>query len=1109
MLFSKVSNFDKELELTIAVVAPISGESSSLGQSMVDGARLYVDEVNRSGGIDGKKVALEIYDDHNDPLRANDIAIDIVEANQAFAVLGHYSSPCSYAAGKIYQKYGIPVISPTATAPYLTANNDWYFRNLSSDSMQGRFLANYCDRVFGIDTVHVLFEDSNYGRDLAQTFGKEAVRLEIDVADFVSFDPDEKTAFSQELKSVVKKLKNTPIKDFIFLACGPEIGAKLVKRLKDEGIKNSIIASDKLSNPKFTELLALTPREKLSPGYYSNGIVVATPLIYDSANELAQTFRSDFESEYEREPNWISAYSYDAIRLLLVSADEKEISGEMSALRMERKQIREHLISMNSMEFAIPGVTGPNFFNITGDVIKPISMGTYRSQRIVSALNQLQVVPDINEFNNLEEVSNSGQIIQLENQYFYQTQVVYTGMELLNIHEIKMDEMVADMDFYLWFRYRGDFDAKSLEFINSKDVIEIGDPIESNHQGGLKYDLYKIRGKFKLNFTGREQFDEEVLGLSFRNKNQSRNKLIFVVDVIGMGILESNGLLNRLTNIENWLESSINFGIVKAEAFQNASKFPTLGNLEYLNSQKEGVHYSQFNYLLHLKKNQLTLRNGISEEIAYFLLDLSLIMIVVYAFNDRIPIVRLFPRFIWVLQAVCDLMLLLSLEVLLVLYLQGKQVSSYNLETIVTLFDVLWWLIPAINLITVLKIFVWKPIEKSSGNEIPRLLISTISIIILSSASFGIMAFVFDMKVTGLLATSGMIAAIIGLALQMNLSNIISGITISLEKPFKIGDWVKVGEQEGKVLETNWRTTRLETRDESVLCIPNSVVFNSHIHNFHYPDDLFLLEMSLQIDLAHRPERVEKILMDAVMDTEEMLKEPKPTVDIEVGSHSVTYSITFAVRDYERRDDYLTIAWKYVWNHLNRAGITLASNRSQIEMIQRESPVLKDGFHDPAELMLDIDIFRPFKKSEVLELLNGVSMGLYKSQEKIIRQGDDGESLFIILEGTVEIWIEIAEGKEIEVARMGPGKIFGEMSLLTGEARTATVISTTECRLIEITKEDFAPLVAKYPSFAEELSGVLVDRKLRNRVSSEELNSKESEHATQHLINQIRGFFAL
>ena len=125
-------------------------------------------------------------------------------------------------------------------------------------------------------------------------------------------------------------------------------------------------------------------------------------------------------------------------------------------------------------------------------------MGTYRSQRIVSALNQLQVVPDINEFNNLEEVSNSGQIIQLENQYFYQTQVVYTGMELLNIHEIKMDEMVADMDFYLWFRYRGDFDAKSLEFINSKDVIEIGDPIESNHQGGLKYDLYKIRGKFKL-----------------------------------------------------------------------------------------------------------------------------------------------------------------------------------------------------------------------------------------------------------------------------------------------------------------------------------------------------------------------------------------------------------------------------------------------------------------------------------------------------------------------------------------------------------------------------------------------------------------------------------
>ena len=213
---------------------------------------------------------------------------------------------------------------------------------------------------------------------------------------------------------------------------------------------------------------------------------------------------------------------------------------------------------------------------------------------------------------------------------------------------------------------------------------------------------------------------------------------------------------------------------------------------------------------------------------------------------------------------------------------------------------------------TVLKIFVWKPIERSTGNEIPGLLISTCVLPDLALASFGILAFVFDMKVTGLLATSGMVAAIIGLALQMNLSNIISGITISLEKPFKIGDWVQIGDQEGKVLETNWRTTRLETRDECVICIPNSVVSDSHIHNYHYPDDLFLLDLSVQIDVGHRPERVEKILLDAMMDIEGILKDPAPSVDVVMENWSVTYTLNFAVRDYEKRDEFITLAWKYV-----------------------------------------------------------------------------------------------------------------------------------------------------------------------------------------------------
>lgn len=1107
MIFSKVSSFEEEIELKVALIAPMTGENSAVGVSLKRGVEVYLDEINRAGGIHGKKVVLDVFDDYNDPLRAHDLAIDVVEQGKAIAVIGHASDACSLTAGRVYKKYGIPAITPSATGYNITNNNDWYFRTIFSDNMQGAFLANYCNRVFGIKDIDMLFEESGYGLFLAGSFKKESDKLGIDVINEWNLAMSDEAAFSKRLDEIVAQIKAEGQERFIFLSSSSEMGARVVRALKDAGLKNRIIASDKMAEPAFTKMLAEAPREKLSPGYYSNGIIVATPLIYDSANEFAQTFRSDYVTKFKSDPDWAAAYSYDAIRLILHGAKEKDISGEPVNIRNDRKLIRDYLVSLKDMEYSLPGVTGPNFFNGQGDSIKPISMGTYRSQRIVSSLSQLQIVPDVNEFRNLEQVLETGEIINLENQYFYQTQVVYTGMELLDIHEVKMDEMYSEMEFYLWFRFRGEFDAKNLEFLNAKEAVVISDPVEEKLEGELKYQLYKIIGKFKLNFTDQGNFDEELLGLSFRHKTMSRNKLIFVVDVIGMGIVGSNQLTDRLTHVSNWLESTTNLSVARAEAFQSAVNFPTLGNLEYLNSQNQGVNYSQFNYVLYLKENQLTLRHRISEETAYFLLDLSLIMIVIYAFSDRIPIVRSFPRIIWVLQASCDLMLLLSTEILLINFLITKNVSSFNLEMLVLFFDILWWVIPAINLNTTLKIFVWKPIEKSTGNEIPGLLISTVSFIIIALASFGVLAFVFDMKVTGLLATSGMLAAIIGLALQMNLSNIISGITISLEKPFKIGDWVKIGDLEGKVLETNWRTTRLETRDESVMCVPNSVVSDSHIHNYHYPDDLFLLDLQVQIDLTHRPERVEKILLDAVLDIENILKEPAPSIDIAIGPWSVNYTITFAVRDYERRDEYLTLAWKYVWNHLYRAGISLASERQQIEMVKRP-PVIRDGLCDSTTLIMDIDIFSPFKRDEVLALLEKVKTRSYKSRETIIRQGDDGDSLFIILEGTVEIWIQIAEGRDLEVARMGPGKFFGEMSLLTGEARTATVISTTNSRLIEITKDDFAPLVASYPTFAEELSKILIQRKQANQASSEGANPGANDQAARHLINQIRGFFA-
>ena len=115
--------------------------------------------------------------------------------------------------------------------------------------------------------------------------------------------------------------------------------------------------------------------------------------------------------------------------------------------------------------------------------------------------------------------------------------------------------------------------------------------------------------------------------------------------------------------------------------------------------------------------------------------------------------------------------------------------------------------------------------------------------------------------------------------------------------------------------------------------------------------------------------------------------------------------------------------------------------------------------------------------------------------------------MFIILEGTVEVWINVADGKKIEVARMGPGKFFGEMSLLTGETRTASVIATTDSQLIEVSKADIAPMIQRKPRVVEDLSNVLLDRKQATESRTSGKTTEDDKLKKKMIINQIRGFF--
>ena len=164
------------------------------------------------------------------------------------------------------------------------------------------------------------------------------------------------------------------------------------------------------------------------------------------------------------------------------------------------------------------------------------------------------------------------------------------------------------------------------------------------------------------------------------------------------------------------------------------------------------------------------------------------------------------------------------------------------------------------------------------------------------------MAFVFELTTTSLAATSGFIAIMLGVASKIDLSNIIAGLGISFSKIFIIGDWIKIGDTEGKVVEMTPKSTKIQTVNSSIVNIPNTTVSRSSIENFSRPSSIYRLTIRLETVADYRFEDVERVMLDAIYSTEGILKDPKPAVLFHgQGDSSQIYETVFFINDYSKK----------------------------------------------------------------------------------------------------------------------------------------------------------------------------------------------------------------
>lgn len=451
---------------------------------------------------------------------------------------------------------------------------------------------------------------------------------------------------------------------------------------------------------------------------------------------------------------------------------------------------------------------------------------------------------------------------------------------------------------------------------------------------------------------------------------------------------------------------------------------------------------------------------------------------------------------------------------------QSQKVIAYGVQIGI-------WLSAAHFFNRLVIVFVWDGlVARTLGAPVPRLIKDIFTIVVYVIALTGIVGMVFKQSVTGFWATSGVVGIVLGFALRNIILDVFTGLAVNIDRPYKIGDWVKVHGSSadrdivGKVLEVNWRTTRLETEDDSVVIMPNSLFSTTVVTNFWGAgphsrfDTNFCLDFSVPTD---RASRVLKAGARAVVGKMNILEKPEPNVVInrttEMGiEYSVRYWMS-GLGDGVTQAAARSLVNQSILEHLQQAGITPAYPKQDLYYAKMPTRHLDaSSLEDRTKLLARTELFQQLETEELRELAGRMNQVHFKNGEKVIKQGDAGDSMFILSEGLLHAFISgHNNGAEIHVGQIIPGEFFGEMSLLTGAPRGATLVAMTDVVAHEITKDSMNGLLSKRPEIAELISRVVAERRIRNSEQMANASLEERIEQTESLAKQImakmRSFF--
>lgn len=400
---------------------------------------------------------------------------------------------------------------------------------------------------------------------------------------------------------------------------------------------------------------------------------------------------------------------------------------------------------------------------------------------------------------------------------------------------------------------------------------------------------------------------------------------------------------------------------------------------------------------------------------------------------------------------------------------------------------------------------------------IPRLLIDLFNAIVLIAVALVILNRVFHVDLNAVLVTSTVASAVIGLAVQDTLGNVVSGLALQMDRPFEVGDWINVNHQEGQVTQMNWRTVTLRSIDQNQIVLANSNTARSDIVNYSRPTTLQQLHVKIGLSYTDPPGEVRRVLLRAVIHAEGVCAEPAPEVLLlEYGESAIVYDVGFWVKDYARHPQIRDAALTRIWYVLQRENMVVPFPARDIKVRQvPEDYALQAQEKRHQEIfsyLRPLGLFAPLTDEQIQLLARKASAHRYTAGEYLVRQGDMGDSLFFIKSGRARVDIQDPHGHTTAVAVRGSNEFFGEMSLFTGERRSASVIAETETEVVIVGKESLAEILSEDFDRLEALSKTVAARLQESAAKMAASAEKQDEPAAvpaANLLSRIQNFLGI